>query len=61
VTKVFDATTNAIMALAGELAAQHVDWVVVESTSGSWRPFGCLLGDLLEARSQQVTERVGES
>jgi transposase len=41
VTKVWDvgATTNAIMALADELAAAGIERVVVESTSDYWRPF----------------------
>lgn len=45
VTKVWDvaATTNAIMELADALAAQHIERVVVESTSDYWRPFVYLL------------------
>jgi transposase len=40
VTKVWDvaATTNAIMALADELAEMGVERVVLESTSDYWRP-----------------------
>jgi transposase len=45
VTKVWDvaATTSAVMGLAEELAQQHVERVVVESTSDYWRPFVYLL------------------
>lgn len=41
VTKVWDAqaTTNAIMALADQLAEAGIERVVVESTSDYWRPF----------------------
>ncbi|MGH9156013.1 MAG: IS110 family transposase, partial [Acidimicrobiales bacterium] len=41
VTKVWDvaATTNAIIALADELAGAGIERVVVESTSDYWRPF----------------------
>jgi transposase len=44
------ATTNAIMALADELATQGIERVVVESTSDYWRPFVYLL----EARGLTV-------
>ncbi|MCC6175695.1 MAG: IS110 family transposase [Chloroflexi bacterium] len=37
------ATTNAIAALAGQLAARRIERVVVESTSDYWRPFVYLL------------------
>jgi transposase len=37
------ATTNAVMDLADELARQHIERVVVESTSDYWRPFVYLL------------------
>ncbi len=45
VTKVWDtaSTTNAIMALADELAELRIERVVVESTSDYWRPFFYLL------------------
>jgi transposase len=45
VTKVWDvgATTNAITALADELAEANIERVVVESTSDYWRPFFYLL------------------
>jgi transposase len=45
VTRVWDvgATTNAIMALADQLAEAGVERVVVESTSDYWRPFVYLL------------------
>ncbi len=45
VTKVWNvgATTNAISALAEQLAAEGVERVVVESTSDYWRPFVYLL------------------
>jgi transposase len=45
VTKVWDvgATTNAIMALADELADAGIERVVLESTSDYWRPFFYLL------------------
>jgi len=45
VTKVWEvaATTNAIMALADELAEASIERVVVESTSDYWRPFVYLL------------------
>lgn len=45
VTKVWDvsATTNAITALAEELAGQGIERIVVESTSDYWRPFVYLL------------------
>ena len=41
ITPVFDvaATTNAIMALADELAEMGIERIVVESTSDYWRPF----------------------
>jgi len=44
-TKVWDvsATTNAIMALADQLADEGIERVVVESTSDYWRPFVYLL------------------
>ncbi|GAC1376742.1 MAG: IS110 family transposase [Acidimicrobiales bacterium] len=46
VTKVWDVatTTNAIMALADQLAELGVERVVVESTSDYWRPFVYLFG-----------------
>jgi transposase len=52
VTKVCDvgATTNAITALADELAEANIERVVVESTSDYWRPFFYLL----EARGLTV-------
>ena len=52
VTKVWDvsSTTNAVMALADELAELRVERVVVESTSDYWRPFFYLL----EARGLRV-------
>jgi transposase len=52
VTKVWDvaSTTNAVMALADELAEMGVERVVVESTSDYWRPFFYLL----EARGLTV-------
>jgi transposase len=52
VTKVWDvgSTTNAIMALADELAEMGIERVVVESTSDYWRPFFYLL----EARGLRV-------
>jgi transposase len=52
VTKVWDvaATTNAVMALADELAEANIERVVVESTSDYWRPFVYLL----EARGLTV-------
>src|SRR4029453_10936510 len=37
------ATTNAILALADELAGAGIERVVVESTSDYWRPFVYLL------------------
>jgi transposase len=37
------ATTNAIIALADQLAGQDIERVVVESTSDYWRPFVYLL------------------
>ena len=45
VTRVWDvsATTNAIMALVGELAELRVERVVLEATSDYWRPFFYLL------------------
>lgn len=45
VTKVWEvrATTNAILALADELARAGIERVVVESTSDYWRPFVYLL------------------
>ena len=45
VTKVWnvEATTNAIMAVADELASVGIERVVVESTSDYWRPFVYLL------------------
>lgn len=45
VTKVWDvaSTTNAILALADELAEMGVERVVLESTSDYWRPFFYLL------------------
>ena len=45
VTRVWDvgATTNAIMALAEQLARQGIERVMVESTSDYWRPFVYLL------------------
>jgi len=45
VTKVWDvsSTTNAIMALADELADARIERVVIESTSDYWRPFFYLL------------------
>ncbi len=45
VTKVWDvqATTNAVMALADQLAEAGIERVVVESTSDYWRPFVYLL------------------
>jgi transposase len=45
VTKVFDVTsmTNAIMALADELAESAIERTVIESTSDYWRPFFYLL------------------
>jgi transposase len=45
ITRVFDvaATTNAIMALADELAEMGIERIVVESTSDYWRPFFYLL------------------
>ena len=45
VTRVWpvEATTNAILELAGYLAGLHVDKVVLESTSDYWRPFFYLL------------------
>ncbi len=45
VTKVWDvsSTTNAIMALADELADAEIERVVIESTSDYWRPFFYLL------------------
>jgi transposase len=45
VTKVWDvsATTNAIMALADQLADQGIERIVVEATSDYWRPFVYLL------------------
>ena len=45
ITRVWDvaATTNAIMALADELAELGIERVVVESTSDYWRPFFYLL------------------
>lgn len=51
-TKVWDvaATTNAIMALADELAEAQIERVVLESTSDYWRPFFYLL----EARGLSV-------
>jgi transposase len=44
-TKIWDvcATTRAVMDLADELARQHIERVVVESTSDYWRPFVYLL------------------
>lgn len=44
-TKVWDVatTTNAIMALADELAQLGIERIVVESTSDYWRPFLYLL------------------
>lgn len=52
VTKVWEvsATTNAVLALADELAALGIERVVVESTSDYWRPFWYLL----EARGLTV-------
>jgi transposase len=52
VTKVWDvgATTNAITALADDLAETNIERVVVESTSDYWRPFFYLL----EARGLTV-------
>jgi transposase len=52
VTKVWQVTTttNAVMALADELADQGIDRIVVESTSDYWRPFVYLL----EARGLKV-------
>jgi transposase len=44
------ATTNAIIALADQLAGQAIERVVVESTSDYWRPFVYLL----EARGLSV-------
>ena len=44
------ATTNAVMALADELAGLGIERVVVESTSDYWRPFVYLL----EARGLNV-------
>jgi transposase len=44
------ATTNAIIALADQLAGQGIERVVVESTSDYWRPFVYLL----EARGLSV-------
>jgi len=45
VTKVWDvgSTTNAILALADELAEMRIERIVVESTSDYWRPFFYLL------------------
>jgi len=45
VTKVSEvaSTTNAVMALADDLATQGIERVVVESTSDYWRPFVYLL------------------
>ena len=45
VTRVWEvpATTNAIIALAEQLAAEGIERVVVESTSDYWRPFVYLL------------------
>jgi transposase len=45
VTKVWttDATTNAILELAGHLAGLRIEKVVLESTSDYWRPFYYLL------------------
>jgi transposase len=45
ITRVFDvaATTNAIIALADELAEMGIERIVVESTSDYWRPFFYLL------------------
>ena len=45
VTKVWNvqATTNAISALAEQLACEGIERVVVESTSDYWRPFVYLL------------------
>src|SRR6266511_3259823 len=37
------ATTNAISALAEQLAAEGIERVVIESTSDDWRPFAYLL------------------
>lgn len=44
-TRVWDvsATTNAIMALADQLADQGIERIVVEATSDYWRPFVYLL------------------
>jgi transposase len=52
VTKVWQipATTNAIPALAGQLASEGIERVVLESTSDYWRPFFYLL----EAHGLQV-------
>jgi transposase len=38
-----DATTNAIIGLGGQLAAQGIEKVTIESTSDYWRPFFYLL------------------
>ncbi len=52
VTRVWQvsATTNAILALADQLAAEGIERIVLESTSDYWRPFFYLL----EARGLQV-------
>ena len=52
ITKVWDvgATTNAIMALADELAELGIERIVLEATSDYWRPFFYLL----EARGLTV-------
>ena len=38
-----DATTNAIIELGGQLAAEGIEKVTIESTSDYWRPFFYLL------------------
>ncbi len=52
VTRVWQvsATTNDLLALADQLAAEGIERIVLESTSDYWRPFFYLL----EARELQV-------
>ena len=66
ITRVWEvaATTNAIIALADQLARQGIERVVVESTSDSWRglstrwrPVGCACGWSTRATPEQVPGR----